>query len=155
MSSVTVRRRVRAEPQEVWDRVTDVRAHGAHVPLTTMGQDEPRLSLGARFVARTAVGPLGADDSMLVSGWEPPPADPAEMRMVKTGRWLSGWAAIRVRRVEGGAEVAWTEEIVPAPSVLRLPARVLDPLNRRATAALLARVLDGVLAGLDRLDGRG
>ena len=153
MSAVTVRRRVAAPPEEVWERVTDVRRHGDHVPLTAITQDE-QLRLGSLFVARTAVGPLGFDDPMVVSGWQPPPSTPARMRMVKTGALLAGWASIEVVPVAGGAEVAWTEEIVPTPSMLRPLARLVDPIARRATAALLARVLDGVLTGLPPVDGR-
>ena len=149
MTAVTARRRVAASVDEVWERVTDVVAHGPHVPLTSISLDAP-LGLGRTFVARTALGPLGFHDPMTVTGWPPPPAPRPRMRLVKRGRVLGGWAEIDVRPVDGGAEVSWTEEIYPA-SPLRPLGRPVARLTRRATAAMLDRVLDGVLADLPRL----
>lgn len=154
MTAVTVRRRVAATVDQVWSRVTDVVAHGPHVPLTSITLDEP-LDLGRTFVARTAVGPLGLDDPMTVTGWSPPPAPAPSLRLVKSGRVLDGWAEIVVRPDEEGAEVTWTEEILPAPAPLRLLARPADRLTRRATEAMLGRVLDGLLADLPRPGGAG
>lgn len=150
MSAVTERRRVAADVQEVWDRVTDMAAHGRHVPLTRITRQE-ELALGGTFVMRTSLGPLGFDDPMTVTGFDPPPAQPARLRLVKSGWLLSGWAEIVVRPVDGGSEVSWTEEAVPTSALLRALSRPADRLSRRATSELLTRILDGTLAGLPAL----
>lgn len=146
MSAVTVRRLVAATVDQTWARVTDLVAHGRHVPLTSVRVDGPE-SLGRTVLARTAIGPLGFDDPMTVTTWQPPPAPQPRMRLVKRGRVLDGWAEIVVRPVTGGAEVVWTEEILPAHP-LRALARPADRLARRATAAMIDRLLDGLLADL-------
>lgn len=154
MTAASVSRRVAASVEEVWDRVTHFPGHAPHVPLTTIPDPGP-LALGATVVPRTAVGPLGFDDPMTVTSWTPPPAPAPSLRVVKTGRLLGGWAEIVVRPVDGGAEVVWTEEITLEPTPLRpalgLLHRVLDPVAARSTQAMVARVLDGLLADLPQL----
>ena len=146
MSAVTVRRQVAADIGQTWARVADLVAHGRYVPLTTLRADGPTV-LGQTVVARTAIGPLGFDDPMTVTGWDPPPAPRPRMRLVKRGRVLDGWAEIVVRPTPEGAEIVWTEEIRPA-APLRALARPAAPLTRRATAAMIERILDGLLSDL-------
>ena len=135
----TVTREVLATPERVWAAVSDISRHTAHVPLTTVVPDPLGDRLGAEHVARTAIGPVGFDDSMLVTAWEPP----QRMRIVKTGRLLAGWAEITVAPRESGSRVTWTEELWlrGAP---RLTRRLADAAGQR----LFGSVLDGLLEDL-------
>ena len=62
------------------------------MPLTDLEVPEAGLSLGTEVVAWTRLGPFGFADRMLVTALEPG----QRLRLVKTGRFLHGWAEIRV-----------------------------------------------------------
>ncbi len=69
--------------------------------------------VGTRFVARSGVGPLGFDDVMEVTVWEPPGDGVAgRCRLEKRGRVVLGWAEIEVHPGPGGrTRVVWREEV--------------------------------------------
>ena len=59
---------------DAWGRILDLRAHSVVIPLTTVtGEtlDAAGLAAGSRFNARTAVGPWGFDDPMVVETRDP------------------------------------------------------------------------------------
>ena len=120
--------------------LTDLAEHTRHVPLTDLEVPEGGLRLGTEVVAWTRLGPLGAADRMLVTALEPG----RRLRLVKTGRFLHGWAEIRVDAdpvAPTGSLVSWTEELwLPG---LRRPTR---PAGDRLGAVLFSRVVDGLLA---------
>ncbi len=87
----TVSRRTPLAPEAAWSALTDLAEHTRHVPLTDLEVPEGGLTLGAEVVARTRLGPLAAADRMLVTALEPG----HRLRLVKTGRFLHGWADIR------------------------------------------------------------
>ncbi|MBC7309364.1 MAG: SRPBCC family protein [Tetrasphaera sp.] len=117
----TVSASTREPIEEVWRRVSDLGAHADGVPFTSSSTDPGAPGKGWRFVARTAVGPVGFDDSMVITEWDPP----RRLRVEKTGRVLAGWADITLAPLpEGGTHVTWQEEVVPAHA---RTARVLRP----------------------------
>lgn len=82
-------------------------------------ETDPQTGL-QRFVARTALGPVGFDDPMLVTYARAPTAtEPGVARIVKEGRLVLGWAVLTVTATESGSEVRWHEEAhlrgAPAP----------------------------------------
>jgi hypothetical protein len=112
-----------APPARTWQTLTDWPAHGRWVPLTTVRVLTASASgVGARFVGRTGVGPLGFDDPMEVVEWaEPAPGSPGHCRVVKQGRVVLGEAWFEVAERPGGSRVTWSEEIEIAPVGLTRP----------------------------------
>ncbi|GAB4098310.1 SRPBCC family protein [Sinomonas halotolerans] len=118
-------------PAEAWDRVLDLRAHGRVAPLTrlTEGADGARdLRPGHRFVARTAVGPVGFDDVMTVAEVAPPASGaPGRARIVKSGQVIRGEVRLTVSAHDGGSSVRWEQDFALG--------RLGGPLGRLAAAA--------------------
>ena len=136
----TVRRRTTLAPQAAWVALTDLAEHTRHVPLTDLEVPDSGLSLGTEVVAWTRLGPLALADRMLVTALEPG----HRLRLVKTGRFLHGWAEICVDAdpvAPSGSLVSWTEELW-LPGLRRLT----RPAGDRLGAVLFARVVDGLLA---------
>ena len=136
---------VAASPERVWDAVVDWPAHARWAPLTRMRVlgDRPD-GVGARFVARTGIGPLGFDDPMEVTVWQPP-ADggPGHWEVVKQGRVVLGRAWFDVVPAGAGRSTArWDEDVDLAPvRVTRRMAPVLSPVLARMGALLFTLVL--------------
>jgi hypothetical protein len=140
---------IKASPDEVWALVTDWPAHGRWIPFTvvTIDDDSPSSSgLGTQFTGRTALGPVGFDDPMTVTEWQPPDGSSAgHCRLVKRGRWIVGSAEISVSPRPDGCRLVWTEDVSP-----RWTPKFADPL-----VSMVGRVLfDGTLRKLAaELDG--
>lgn len=136
----TITRRTSLAPDIAWAALTDLAEHTRHVPLTDVEVPAGGLALGTEVVAWTRLGPLALADRMLVTALEPG----RRLRLVKTGRFLHGWADISVRPdpdAPGGSLVVWSEELwLPGLKTLTRP--IGDPLARR----LFTGVVDGVLA---------
>ena len=142
-------RQVDADPGRVWALVTDWPAHGRWIPLTTVtiDRDSPAdVGVGTRFTGRTALGPVGFDDPMTVTEWQPPTDGSAgRCRVVKRGRWLTGWAEIEVQPVSDGSRLIWVEDVRPRWTP-RLADRVVSWVGRLLfdrTLRRLARELSG------------
>jgi len=138
--SFTITRRTHLAPEAAWSALTDLAEHTRHVPLTDLEVPESGLALGTEVVAWTRLGPLGLADRMLVTALEPG----RRLRLVKTGRFLHGWAEIRVAAdpvAPTGSLVSWTEEIW-LPGLRRVTRSGGDRLGR----VLFTRVVDGLLA---------
>lgn len=149
VAPVSLTRTSTASAERLWSVVTDMVRHADFVPLTTIRPEPGDPELGWEVLARTGIGPVGFNDTMLVTGWEPPPTWPARMRLVKTGRLLDGWAEIVIdHRSEGGSRLTWREQIEPRPTPLRYAARLGARVagGDRATEAMLARLIDGLIA---------
>ncbi|WNI19539.1 SRPBCC family protein [Streptomyces sp. ITFR-21] len=145
MSPFVIERRTALPPAETWRRVTSWERHTATVPLTRITVDTPPPSgIGTVFTARTRVGPLGFDDPMRVTVWEPPAGDAGagRCRLEKTGRSVTGWAEIEVFPDGAGSLVRWREEL----RVRRLPG-ALDAATAACGRLLFGRALDTLLAG--------
>lgn len=73
MALFRIARRTRLAPAETWRRLTDWERHGDSVPLTRVTVHTPPPSgTGTVLVARTGLGPLGFDDRMEITRWQPP-----------------------------------------------------------------------------------
>ena len=120
---------VGAPVEQVWARVTDWPAHGRWIPLTTVRVTSSRPDgVGASFVARSAIGPLGFDDPMEVVVWTPPvDRAPGYVRVRKQGRVVLGWAGFEVTALldrpggGSGSRVRWTEDVQVAPVLVTRP----------------------------------
>ena len=129
-----------AEPLDVvWARVSDLAGHAAGVPLTSTTSDPGAPGLGWRFTPRTALGPLGFDDPMVVTVWDPP----RRLRVEKRGRVLAGWADISLAALPaGGTRVTWQEEVVPAHTgTARRTRRLFDTAGKVVFGRALRRML--------------
>ena len=135
----TVTRQTPLAPDRAFAAVSDLAEHTRHVPFTDVAVPERGLALGAEVVAWTRLGPLRAADRMLVTALDPG----RRVRVVKTGRWLRGWADIEVvadPSAPGATTVSWREELwLPG---LRPLTR---PLGDRLGALLFARLVEGLL----------
>jgi carbon monoxide dehydrogenase subunit G len=122
---------------EAWRRLLDLRAHTRAIPLTTLRGEvltADGLRAGSRFVARTAVGPVGFDDRMVVDQISPPSRDGAgSARIRKEGHVVRGQIDLTVVPTGRGSRVEWEQVIRVRP----VPA-VLDPV-----VALVARLAYG------------
>lgn len=128
MARFVSRIHVAATPAAVFGLLTDWPSHARWVPLTKITVLTPRPDgAGARFVGRTAIGPLGFDDVMEVVDWRPPQdGGRGVCSVAKVGRVLIGSATLEVRPAAGGGtDVSWTEDVQLAPVRLTRP---LGPL---------------------------
>ena len=144
MGAFTVRREVAAPAAQVWASLVHWPNHGRWVPLTrVVTTSASPAGVGASFVGRTGIGPLAFDDSMVVTGWQPPSEGrPGRCEIHKTGRVVLGDASFTVTALdERRCLVAWTETIEIA-GVRRLPLAgpAIDLAGRWAFAALLRRM---------------
>lgn len=123
----------------VWARVSDLVGHAAGVPFTTTTSDPGDPGFGWRFTPRTAIGPLGFDDPMVVTVWDPP----RRLRVEKRGRVLAGWADISLTALPGGGtRVTWQEEVVPAHSgTARRTRPLFDAVGRVVFRRALTQML--------------
>jgi hypothetical protein len=115
---------VGAPAEHTWQALVDWPSHARWVPLTriTVLTASPS-GVGARFVGRSGIGPLGFDDPMEVVEWVAP-ADgrPGYCAVVKQGRVVLGTASFEVEDLPGGrSRVAWTEDVEIAPVALTRP----------------------------------
>jgi hypothetical protein len=139
---------VAAPVVRVWDALVDWPAHARWVPLTRIRVLTPSpAGVGARFVAKTGIGPLAFDDVMEITEWQPPGEDDAGLcRVVKQGRVVLGSAWLEVSALDGArTRVAWTEDIEIAPVRLTRPFAGLirwagRPAFTRALRAMAADV---------------
>ena len=80
-----------------------------------MTNDNATRGAGARFTARTGIGPLGFDDSMELTVWNPPTGQGSgHCHIRKTGRWIRGTATIQVAATSGTTSpttIVWTEDV--------------------------------------------
>ena len=141
----------------VWRRLTDWPQHGRWIPFTRVGLLTPHPDgVGARFVGRTALGPVGFDDPMEVVRWQPPAGDEAGDEagvcdVVKQGRLLAGRARFEVLPVGPARSVVTMTEDVELALLLRTGpllrlVRLADPL----VAALMRPGLTRVLRAMAR-----
>ncbi|MFD4415311.1 SRPBCC family protein [Streptomyces sp. NPDC058251] len=126
-----------------WRRLTDWPRHADVVPLTRVTvRTPPPTRQGTVFVARSGVGPVAFDDPMEVAAWQPPEdGGPGKCRLVKHGRFVTGWTEIEVHPAAGGgSRVVWREDL----SVRWLPGIADRPLGW-AARWMFGRAMDGLL----------
>lgn len=141
---------VPAPVQVVWDRITDWPSHSRWVPLTVVRVTTPLATgVGARFVGRSSLAPVGLDrigfdDPMEVTTWLPP-ADglPGRCGIRKLGRLVRGSAAFDVVAVPGSGDrpltrVVWEGDLdLPPRPLMRLLAPLVSLAGRLAYGAAL------------------
>ncbi len=130
---------------QAWARVLDLRAHSAVIPLTTVTGARlaaADLSPGATFVARTALGPVGFDDAMVLDDVVQPTTSVAGRAGIrKTGRVVRGRVDLTVAPTSTGSEVVWRQTI----RVAGIPA-FADPVVARVARVAYGRTLRTLLA---------
>ncbi|TQM65102.1 carbon monoxide dehydrogenase subunit G [Humibacillus xanthopallidus] len=131
-------------PAEAWRRVLDLRAHSEVIPLTTVTGDHleaAALAPGSRFVARTALGPIGFDDVMVIDSIEQPvDGSGARARIHKEGKLIGGTIDFRVTPTTSGSTVDWVQQI----SVRGVP-RAADPVVARVARTAYGKALRDLL----------
>ena len=138
-------------PAEAFAALTDWPAHGRHVPFTRVRVLHEADGVGTTFRARTALGPLGFDDDMRVTEWQPPgPDGRGHAALAKTGRPLRGSARIEVEPRGTGSLVRWTEGVQVGPRGL---APVVDAVSVPAGRLLFGRVARRLLRDRERARG--
>ncbi|HYJ69348.1 MAG TPA: SRPBCC family protein [Nocardioidaceae bacterium] len=123
--------------ERLWERLVDWPAQGEWVPLTrvrTVGGSG--RGIGGRLEAWTGIGPIGFDDPMVITRWEPP----YSCEVLHTGQLVRGEAGFDVVAIgPSRSRVAWWES-------LELPLGRVGGLGWRLTAplwhVLLRRALD-------------
>ncbi|GAA4965707.1 SRPBCC family protein [Actinoplanes utahensis] len=150
MARFTVTRDLRASATDTWNMLVDWPRHGDWVPLTTVRVLGGRPDgVGARFVARTGLGPLGFDDPMEIVVWEPPSGDrPGRCEITKHGRVVHGRAWFSVAALPGGrSRVTWVEDVTVSP---RRITRFLGPVVTLIGRAGFTATLRGLARDLER-----
>lgn len=143
MANILLNRTVPLPLDEAWRRITQWPRHGEAVPLTVVRVVPPGPTCeGTVVVARSGAGPLGFDDPMEVTVWQPPEDGAAGLcRLEKRGRVVLGWAELEVRPGPGGrTRVIWREEI----RVRFLPS-LFDGVVRRSSRYVFGRALNRLL----------
>jgi hypothetical protein len=130
---------------EAWSRVLDLRAHSAVIPLTIVTGDAlyaAGLAPGSRFVARTAVGPIGFDDRMVVDEiTQPLDGSGGWARIRKEGKVIRGLIELSVTPSGDGSLVEWSQDIF----VAGVPG-LLDPVVAGVARAAYGMTLRKLLA---------
>lgn len=129
---------VAAPPEVVWSAVVDWERQGRWMLLTAITVEPGGHGVGQRFTARTALGPVGFDDPMEVTRWDPPHrADVAHH-----GNVVRGSGSFVVTPAPGGAWLTWVEELdLPGGTLGRLGFRALEPLVRAGLRLSLRRIV--------------
>ncbi|GMA86024.1 hypothetical protein GCM10025868_12740 [Angustibacter aerolatus] len=124
--------------------MTDWPAQGRWVPSTVVRTTSAQTSgVGTSFVARTGVGPLGFDDPMTVTAWQPPDgAAPGAYTVTKSGRVVLGGAEVTVRALGPDRSLLVWAETADLPLVSRVPVlRGLLDVGTRAGLGFMLRRL--------------
>lgn len=127
-------------PEQVWARLWDLDRHTAAIPLTTVtagpstaidsGPPDPSrsgLRQGARFTARTSLGPVNLDDEMVVRTWDPP----RRAVIDKVGRVLTGSIEAQLSPAGPDTRLRWVQTVGAA----RVPDTLAGLAARPARAA--------------------
>ena len=116
---------VAAPVDRVWDLITDWPAHSRWIPLTTVTVLTPQAGgVGARFVGRTHLGPIGFDDPMVVTGFVAPAGDEVgdaagRCDVDKLGGVVRGTAWFEVQPLGSArCRITWGEDVDIAPRAL-------------------------------------
>jgi len=134
--SVTVD--IAADPEAVWDTVTEWEQQSAWMPATSVRRlPGPIGAVGERFVARTGFGRIAFDDPITVTAWD----RPRRCEVLHTGRVVRGVGAFYVEPAGQGSRFTWWERImVPGGPLAPLLWRVGHPLTRAGFAWALRRL---------------
>jgi carbon monoxide dehydrogenase subunit G len=139
---VVARVRVRATPERVWQVAMDWERQREWIPGT---QVSGGTGVGALVTARTAVGPVGFTDTMIITVWDPP----HRCVVRHTGRVVRGSGIFEVLGCGADSEFRWTELVeIPVPGAAQ-PGAVA--IGRWTVAPVTRLALDYSLHRLARL----
>jgi hypothetical protein len=134
---------VAAPPEAVWAAAVDWERQGRWILLTDVTVEPGGHRVGERFTARTALGPIGFDDPMEVTRWDPP----HRADVLHHGRVVRGTGSFVVTPAPGGAWLTWVEDLdIPGRRLGRLGFHVLEPLIRAGLRNSLRRIARAVEA---------
>jgi carbon monoxide dehydrogenase subunit G len=132
---------VAAPPEAVWAAVVDWERQGRWMLLTQITVEGGGRGVGQRFTARTSLGPLGFDDPMQVTRWDPPHRADVAHR----GGVVRGTGSFVVTPAPGGSWLTWVEELdLPGGRLGRAGFSLLEPLVRAGLRLSLRRVARGI-----------
>lgn len=150
---IIVRGTTWASVEEAWALVTDWPAQSRWIAFTDVSIVRPGDGVGTRFTGRTQVGPIGFDDRMEVTVWEPPvDGERGYCKVRKLGPWILGTAEIEVKRAEDDPDrtaVTWKEAVS-----LRGVPPAFNPLVRAMGGILFRMTMRKAIAELDAEHGR-
>lgn len=140
---------VAAPAAQVWAKLVDWPTHDEWMLLTRVQQTTPEAAgVGAGIVGVTGVGPLTMRDTMVVTSWQPPPADPARCGVDHTGQIVRGSAAFEVEAIDAThSRVIWSEWV-------RLPFGLLGEVGWFVVRPVVALGLRISLRRLAKLVGQ-
>lgn len=142
MPELTVSVAVAAPAERTWALVTDWALQGRWIPATAVTVTRGSgTAVGDRVVARTAVGPIGFDDPMEITRWDPP----HRCDVVHLGRVVRGTGIFAVEDLgPARSRFTWAEQVeVPLGAVGLVGFRLLRPvfgLMLRVALRRLARM---------------
>jgi hypothetical protein len=137
---------VDAPVEVVWSAATDWARQGGWIVATKISRsDSTEPGLGDRFEARTALGPLGVTDPMVVTVWDPP----FRCDVRHLGRAIRGTGVFELFPLPGGrCRFVWTERVeIPLGRAGRLGWIAARPLVAAGLRASLTRLARSVEAG--------
>ena len=130
---ITSRVLVGATPERVWQVAMDWSRQREWIWGT---QVRGGTGTGAEVVARTAIGPVGFADTMVITEWDPP----RRCVVRHTGRLVRGLGIFEVIPSGQQAEFRWTELLqLPWPLSGRLGRWTIVPVSRWGLNASLRR----------------
>jgi len=92
---------VAAPADAVWAKLVDWPTHGEWMLLTRVETASQEVAgVGAGIIGITGIGPITMRDTMVVTAWSPPPANPARCGVDHTGRVVRGSAAFEVEAID-------------------------------------------------------
>jgi hypothetical protein len=95
---------------QAWAAVVDWDSQSRWMLLTTVrGTEQRGVGVGGGVSARTAVGPVGFTDDMVITEWDPP----SVCRVRHLGRLVRGEGGFVVSEAPGGSRFTWSEDVVP------------------------------------------
>jgi hypothetical protein len=105
-------------------------------------------AVGAQVLARTAIGPVGFDDTMVITEWDPP----RRCVVRHTGKVVRGLGVFEVVPHGLVSEFRWTEQLdLPLSSAGSLGRWVVDPVGRWVVVPLTRIGLSSSLRRFARL----
>lgn len=115
MAELVVSLEVAAPAAAVWAKLTDWDTHREWMLFTTAEHTaDDGDGVGAGIVGITKLGPFAVRDTMTVTQWQPPPANPARCGVDHTGRVVRGAGAFEVESLgDARSRVIWSEWIRP------------------------------------------
>lgn len=150
MAELVVAVEVAASADQVWTQLVDWPTHGAWMLLTRVEPTTKETAgVGAGIVGVTGLGRFAIRDTMIVTAWQPPPAQPARCAVEHTGRIVRGSGAFEVEGLDPThARLIWSEWVrLPFGLVGQLGWLVVRPVLGLSLKISLRRLAKYVESG--------